>query len=664
VGDTVRACLVAAGADEDAKKGCFKRPDLKSEIADSMNMDASAVKDSKVREFAKKGMQGDTLDLLKNCDKSTKAGQDNCKAAMKEYQAKSSGKKAADITDDSLKRDADAALRGDLADKMKACVDSMSDKDEKTVKAECKDKLAASVIKGGDIEGKAPSQGKVEEYLRKAAASAGGDVMGACEGDRKACMTQAKERVAATMGKKGGAQVSTKDAEVFIRKGAANKAKDSALSCVEAKKDDATATCDDLYEKHLKDTGRTKPTDPAKQKSQKGRVAVEAAAALGKEVREVCFEKATKTEADTCLAGFKGQRDSVASEIFGSDAKVLKAKKKLAEDKATRGYLGDKVSACLKAASEAESNQDAMKIQCLSEMKKKKSVAGVTESQKDTLSKYSADKVAGAAQACEEAERKKCRASAKLDFDKTSGLPKREFAQVKKVGEIMNIAEVMAACKQESGTDADCLALAKAEFLSVTGTDAAAWDIAKERIGKVTQGIIDGKSILLRKKAQLSVDVQTDGTACDAAVAAKIAAKVKNVTVTPATSGVKKGLCRLVDGAPEYNVKVGTKDFTEAQNDAASDAISAAVATADLTRRLEGCSLGNARRLVAVTGAFAAQETDLCTDTDTSCGKADSDLVGATGATKPGTSGTVPTSEGMRKSVSVLVAAIFAMMLS
>jgi hypothetical protein len=253
----------------------------------------------------------------------------------------------------------------------------------------------------------------------------------------------------------------------------------------------------------------------------------------------------------------------------------------------------------------------------------------------------------------------------------------REFAQVKKVGEIMNTAEVHAACKQENGTDADCTALAKAEFLSVAGTDAAAWDVVKDRVGKVSQGIIDGKDINLRKKAQLSVDVLTDGAACDTAVAEKVAAKVAEVTVTPATSGVKKGPCRVVDGATEYNVKVGTKDFTEEQNDAASDTISAALETADLTRRLDGRSLGNARRLVSVTGAFAAQETDLCTSTDTTCGTADADLGGSTDSTGDGGSTdstgdtTAPTnddgvvaSEGMRNAISVLVAAVFVMMLS
>lgn len=80
---------------------------------------------------------------------------------------------------------------------------------------------------------------------------------------------------------------------------------------------------------------------------------------------------------------------------------------------------------------------------------------------------------------------------------------------------------------------------------------------------------------------------------------------------------------------------MGTKGFTDAETEAAADKLSSAVTNATLSRRLLADSrfLSEARRLASVSSAYAAQDTELCASTDTSCGVTEKDLGGEGAAT-------------------------------
>lgn len=89
---------------------------------------------------------------------------------------------------------------------------------------------------------------------------------------------------------------------------------------------------------------------------------------------------------------------------------------------------------------------------------------------------------------------------------------------------------------------------------------------------------------------------------------------------------------------------MGTKGFTEAQEDAAADAISTGIESVSV-RRLAS----ELRRLaVTVTDASASQETELCAADDTTCGQTDTDLTGATTVITTATGVNLSSSGGAR----------------
>jgi len=258
--------------------------------------------------------------------------------------------------------------------------------------------------------------------------------------------------------------------------------------------------------------------------------------------------------------------------------------------------------------------------------------------------------MAEAATECSSADRKACVASAKASFVK-SGMKERQYKNVKKLGELMFAAEEYAACKQEEEADDACMTVAKEKFAAVSGvadSDGKVWTKMKAKITKLAQGIMNGSDIVLKLKMQLAVVAETSGKTCEALNNGKIVAIVKKmINETSAGKELKKIVadevkevgCAVFDGLAEYAVSVGAKGLTEDELGAAADAISSGLKGSDITRRL-----GEARRLVSVTGAFAAQEAELCASDDASCGMTDGSTTTALGkaATTSGSEGTFP----------------------
>merc|ERR1719253_1275707 len=341
-------------------KACCSGDDLKQKIAEGMGGDKADVKDSKVKDFLRKGTQDDLLAVVKSCDKGKDKAQ--CLEVMKELKAKAEGKNAADITKDHLKKDSREALKNSLGDAMDACMAAATTTD---AKKECST-MAKNLMKDGDIDGKEPSKGKIDQTLRGAAKTDAGQVLKDCTGDRKTCMEEVKARIGNVLGKTGGT-VSNKDAEKFAKDGALDSAKDAALSCMQSKKEDSSATCDgkdELYTAYKSARKQDKPNSASKEKQEKSKFMMETVAKLKKESRAVCFEYTNKTAVDDCMKQFKDQDADVAKEYLkgeGSKAtdKVLEARTKLADRKATTEYLGERFGACMRTAGDNKTEKDA-----------------------------------------------------------------------------------------------------------------------------------------------------------------------------------------------------------------------------------------------------------------------------------------------------------------
>lgn len=676
VKNTLRACVELAGSNDTAKKVCFQDGSLKESIAGSRGIDKSGVKDSDVHKFLMRGARGDVLAVLKSCQELLDA-QDasnpgdhatatvNCTELAKEFRAKFMiGKKVADITNDDLKFDINSAVGEELSEKMVACMDGAGTTQEK---AACRI-IAKSTIKAADMDGGEPDKRKLEQMLRDAAGTKAGDIMKDCDKSkgREACMAMVKDRAAKVMGKDGASNISTMEAEIFIKKGALQDAKDSALACVQAKKDGgaASATCAKLYDRIMETQGKSKPQSAFKEKQERSRAMVDTVAALGKSVRDVCFAKNTKAEADTCLRGFNQDIEDVANEFLRGEGskntnKVLESRKKHAERKATVSYLGERYKACMMTSS-----SDDDKMACKGDIDTKIGIAGVNASWAAVLQKFQAQELAEAATICNTTERKACMASAKADMI-AAGLAPRQLNMIKKLAETISAAEVYATCKQSDissidTSDDDCEALAKEEFEAVSGADSSAFAGVKARIIKIADGIMNGDEIVLKKKMQLLIEALTSGMSCNLNVTSALLNKIKLIGTAPALTAPKDGGCRLVDGQAEYSAAVGTMGFTDAQMTSAAETVNSGIQGTTLSgRRL----FLDARRLTQVTEVFTAQETEACASTDASCGQTDATFVSTTGGTSTGvTDGTSGTQRPGVGALSMLAMVALALM--
>jgi hypothetical protein len=194
-----------------------------------------------------------------------------CQELMKNLKAQMTGKDAKDISGDDLRKDAQSALKEQLGDQMSACMEEAAGDTAKIT--ECRTTLAKASMKQASFDGKEPSKADIQGMLKSAGKKKANDVMKDCDGTREECMTLTKERVAKSMGK---ASVSTKDAELFNKAGALSAMKDSAKACMEAKKDNASSSCDDPYDQYLEARKMSKPTSAAAQRAGKSRLMVKA----------------------------------------------------------------------------------------------------------------------------------------------------------------------------------------------------------------------------------------------------------------------------------------------------------------------------------------------------------------------------------------------------
>jgi len=549
-----------------------------------------------------------------------------------------------------------------------------------TAIAACKT-MGKELMKSANIDaagGRTPTDAELEGALKEAGEAKAKHLMKDCEGTRDACLTSMTDQVAKAMGKKGE-DLKKGDVEKLNADGAVSDVKDAAAACAEAKKDDASATCDDMYDTWLAARGMDKPSDTGTQDRQKKQLNQDAAKDVAKDASKICQDHATEAAVTTCINEFKTSNADTMKEFFPDLSTAdLDKRVQTATLEGSRGALGDDYFSCMDAA-----NSDAEKTACKTAMDtdknkdpsmKNRNVDEVIDMQRGAELAATAKACVGSDAAATTAAQAECRADAKADAIST-GMEAKDWGNVQKIGQHEEAAKACAACKLDSTkTDAECEADGKLAFMEVSGAAVGtetddAWNDIKADIMKLCTAKKEGTPLTLKKKKQMDIDGVTSATTCKDATTndfnTKLTAKLADNPVggTTLDTVVKRGGakgCLVTDGKAMITSAVGTKELTDAQIETLSGTVNPHVAnfTLDAGSRLLASFLDAdaepERRLATVTvdSAHAAQGTDLCAEGDTACGAIDSSLTATTAST--GSSSTSTTS-GVGSTSSALV---------
>jgi len=541
---------------------------------------------------------------------------------------------------------------------MQAAGDDQSEKDACLVNA-------AQIIKEGNLAGRAHDPREVKEFLKEAARSKAAEVRELCTDTEEACKLKVREAMALVLGKAAG-QVNNQHGQSATREGAFQAMILSTESCVQAKTDDASATCDDPCTTYKETTKDAKPPQCCQLK-------MDTFKHYRKGLQKLCTDSdvtPTEDELKACKADFQDNSEALVLELLSgcdTDGK-LAARKERAEKKATNNVLGKQLGSCLEEAVsciEAGCNSApnyAVKLAaCTTELDAARVAAGVTQAVPEVLKVYRADALAECATVCSATEREACMASCRRSMV-VSGMTERTYNMIRKIATFTATAEASATCMQgpltPPATDlaTQCEAIAKEEFQAVSGSvDDAAWATVKAKVTKLATAIQNGEEVVMKKKLQLLIAALTGGTSCDVALLEDLLTLVRSLTTTPAISGSKLGSCEMVDGKAEYSVLVGIATFTDDQIETVADAINSGVEySGELppTRRL---LLDEVRRLVKVRTVYTAQETEACGSSDTACGETDPALTGSTPTTGDAATSSQTSDALQRAGISVLM---------
>lgn len=632
--ELMSACTASKTTTADKKK-CRERSDLKGMITGSLGK--TNVPDSEVLKFMEKGAREDVLTAARTC---VKADIEKCKEEAKAAKAKAMGRMASEVKDDELKRDVVKGLARDLGNKMMACVEQLSDDETpEQARTKCRTSFAKEEIKKAGFEDRVPTKTEIEKSLKDAGKQTAKAIAKDCDATmaRTKCMDLVKDRAAKAMGKLKS-QMSDYEVEKMNLAGANDAAFEAAAACAKAKKDNAAATCEDVYTAFQ--SVRKKSSKPSEEDVDKIRVKRDAAVTMEKDYRKICFKKPTKDEATACLQNFKSEMDGAADVLLKDLIPDHKAKmRKAVQQEASIEVIVDDFDVCMKTASTANE-----KATCLSGLKSMKANAGMTETADELIEKYRTNDVVKAAKACDSAQMGSCILKAR-DAAVQAGTKKRKFGSIKKLAEEKAAFKMFAECRAAANTtDAGCLDLAKAEYKKVSGESgtggppgSSGWDSNMEsKIKKLGEAVLNNVEIVTRKKKQVDLELVTDKTECLVTIHDKLLIKVTDEAASLITyvTRFKKKACRLEFNSPIYKIAGGMPNATDEEIDSLADSLTTVMENANVARRLL-LQEDPHRRLtsVQITTAYAAQGSEACVATDTSCGQVEADLAGGTSNT-------------------------------
>eukprot|EP00928_Gymnodinium_smaydae_P012250 TRINITY_DN1444_c0_g1_i3.p1 TRINITY_DN1444_c0_g1~~TRINITY_DN1444_c0_g1_i3.p1 ORF type:complete len:869 (+),score=244.34 TRINITY_DN1444_c0_g1_i3:62-2668(+) len=613
VAEELKTCLESA-ANKGAKNACYKKDDLKALIAGAEGKSVDKIKTADLRGYFQKSAREDAWAMLKSCNASA---MDACKESAKQQLALALGKNESEITDRMLQMEASKAMTNELNDKMSSCLEDAGS--DKAKQKRCRTAVIRESLMGARVGGskKALTKADVAMALKNAAKQKAQEVSESCTKTRKECMALLKTQMAAL-----GQTVSKVELERLNTAGAKEAAKNAAKACAEAKKEDPDATCEDPFEKFLAYQKKTKSSNPKKAKAEERRLKEELSISLKKDAMKVCFELATKAEADTCLADLKKESSSASDDLFKNvSSKVKAAKEKRAERKAALELVGERFHECMK---EAQAGNQTEADACTEDLKSKISVAGIKGDAKALAKRFRAKMVRDAAKSCDSADRKACLQQMKEELTKT-GVKARAFAAIRKIGAVKESAETWVACKEDSAnTDADCDGLANETLREQTGAKGDIWAKMGDKVKRLAGNLLNGTETELRTLKLVSVEAETSGTECKDSASTAFVAKIADATEVKAAkvtaAEVINGGCELVFDKATYRAEVPTKELDTDAISKMSDNIASELANASLAGgRLLGADV---RRLEAVSNTYADQAVEECAVGDTSCGTA------------------------------------------
>merc|ERR1719215_1323087 len=358
-----------------AKKACFKDGALKGKIADAMGKAADKIKDSDVRHFLEEGAPKAAMSLLENC---AKENMTSCKDQAKAELAKLAGTNKT-LSDRALEMNAKKAMLSDLDEKIRLCVEEAGE--DKAGARKCKEDIVKAGISNTRMGKEKPMHAAdVAVTLRDAAKEKARQLSADCQTSRAECMKTLKNEM-----QKMGDNVSDMDVARLNIEGAKAAAKDAARACAEAKKADSAATCDDLTSTFFAAQMRSPPTDPKAKATSERHLKEQIAKGVKKDAMKVCFDAATKSEADACLAELREETEAVTGELFaGLSSKAKEAKEKRAKHAAQLEVVGERFHACMMDADTADA-----KKACATDLAGKSEVAGIVEDAKKVAMKFS-----------------------------------------------------------------------------------------------------------------------------------------------------------------------------------------------------------------------------------------------------------------------------------
>merc|ERR1740129_2019633 len=323
---------------------------------------------------------------------------------------------------DAIKAAKDASGRGRItkADLIKFMEDGV-ESESFDILVECRENAATDEEKkacanGGGMKLKdalANARGKdstdimdseVRELLQKSARKDAYALLKLCSASKQECLEQGKRLKALAEGRD---ESDVTDEMIELD------AKEAAKACRDAKRADASASCQDPALRFLKVRRIEATGNQKKDSTKKKAILQDVAKELNKDAMTICLERPSRDEVTACMSELSAETDDVAVELFGDVGEKVKANKmKRAKQEAAVEAVGERFHLCMKAAGESTSEKDL----CKEELEKKTSLAGLTESAEKVTMRHRRNSVANAAQACSATEREICLRQVKQDL--------------------------------------------------------------------------------------------------------------------------------------------------------------------------------------------------------------------------------------------------------
>jgi len=575
VADLMKTCNEDA-SDDAAKKQCLT--DAKAEVEALMG---SSISGSKLQRFKREGAADDLMESLKACKGGGKS-REECFTEGKSSFGKGMGKSGDPSKYEMEKALYEAATR-EVKELMDACKDDMGGNFSESAMTACKTSAKQAL---SDALGKDVSEKEFVRFLRKAADDGMRDILENCGNDKSACKAELKKGVAAAMGKR---EEDIKGYEVmeFKRKGSLKAAGDTLRDCRESAADDAAKkaclqTAEAEFKSLNKDLSSGGKSGPRNKQIQ-GMMRKE----MNEALRETCMQEATKEEFKACVAADPDGVGSAMEDMFSGMSSDKKSKRKKAEEKnADIMVIGKQYKACMEVAAD-QSAKDACKTAVETDLAK----TDVSEGVKAVLNRFRAKQMAQLVKDCE-GTKQECRAQARAAMEAEYGEKPRKFAMMKKIGLIKDLAEAMAACMEEDGTDEEtCKSEAESEYMEVTGRSNESFVEYYEKVKTIADAIVAGLETVIIELKQIDVEVGTSGNACILSIGQAITSKVEAEDANSAAGfdfgNVTDKPCMLTDGVPFYRVIVETPGEDDAAIEVEAERVAGTLESTSLGRRLD-----------------------------------------------------------------------------